>query len=81
MVFFLKLSTLLYELTNVNVLCFLWSAYGIAQDQNILEKVAVHYFLFYNSYGFITKQMLKKNIDTLPLHDSQTLSLHPPFKM
>lgn len=49
--FFLKFSPLLYELTNVNVLCFLWSAYGIAQDQNILEKVAVRYFLFYISYG------------------------------
>lgn len=34
----LKLRSLLLELTNVNVLCFLRRSYGVAQDQDILKK-------------------------------------------
>lgn len=33
-----KVLLLLFELTNVNVLCFLRRPYGVAQDQNILKK-------------------------------------------
>lgn len=72
----------LYELTNVNVLWVQWSPNGVAQNQDILKNTVVQH---YSPGQFTILNQNKQSqfcvhgfIYTLPLHDSQTLTQHPP---